>query len=77
MSSSASLEEQRFAGFPLGEPLANRRVVGPAVLDGVVENGRIRGQTGDGEFIDVALERPGVEQVAGDVVEPEALAEVV
>jgi hypothetical protein len=75
--SECQFKEQWFTRFPLRESLLNRRIVSPAVLDGVVENGRIGGQTRDREFIDVAFERPSVEQIAGDVVEPEALAEVV
>ena len=71
------LEEQvlaRLAGLQLA---ANRRVVVAAVLDGVVEDRRIRREAGHRQFADVAFERPAFEQVARDVVEPKALADIV
>ena len=37
--------------------------------------GRIRGQAGDRQFVDVALQRAAGQQIAGDVVQPEALAQ--
>src|SRR6185503_17862400 len=52
-------------------------VVCLAGRDRLVEDRRVRGQAGDRELVDVALQRPVVEDRAGDVVEPEALAEVV
>jgi hypothetical protein len=57
--------------------LGNVPVVIGAVLDGMVEDCRIRGQPGHRKFLDVALERAAVHEVAGDIVEPEALTEVV
>src|SRR5262249_33073890 len=53
------------------------RVVGRAVLDGVVENRRVGRETGHRELVDVACERAGLEQVAGNVVEPDTLTSVV
>src|SRR6476469_781379 len=44
--------------------------------DGLVIDRWIGGETGDQELVDVALERPLPDQVAGDVVEPDALAQV-
>src|SRR5439155_21014382 len=52
-------------------------VIGRTVLDGLVEDGRIRGQPRHCQLVDVVLERAVVQQVARDVVEPEALAQVV
>ena len=71
------LEEQFLSRLALLELLADRGVVGRAVLDGLVEDGRIRGQPRHRQLVDVALERAVVQQVARDVVEPEALAQVV
>src|SRR5262249_57519873 len=53
------------------------RIVSRAVLDGVVEDRRIGRETGHGELVDVARERAGLEQVAGNVVEPDTLTSVV
>ena len=52
-------------------------VIVSAVADRLIEDRRIGSETGHREFIDVALQRSAVEQTAGDVVEPKALAEVV
>jgi hypothetical protein len=71
------LEEERLAGFAPAHLLADGGVVIRAVLDGVVEDRRIRRQPGYGELVDVAFERTAVQQVAGNVVEPDALAQVV
>ena len=43
----------------------------------MIENRGIGSEAGDGKLGDVALERPAGEQIAGDVIEPEALAELV
>src|SRR5262249_21087012 len=71
------LEEERLPRLALAYLLPDGRVVGRAVLDGVIEDGGIRGETGHGELVDVALERAVLQDVAGDIVEPEALAQVV
>ena len=71
------IEEEALAGFPFGQPLADRRIVRGAVLDGVIEDRRIRGKPGHRKFVDVTFERAAVQQVARDVVEPEALTEIV
>jgi hypothetical protein len=52
-------------------------VVPFALGNGVVEDGRVGGQAGDGLRLDVALQRAAIEEVAGDVVQPQALAELV
>src|SRR3546814_18856990 len=56
--------------------LADAGVVGAAVADRLVEDRRVGGQPGDAVLVDVALQRAVVEDLAGDVVQPEALAEV-
>src|SRR5262245_12603617 len=42
----------------------------------MIEDRRIRGQPGHRKFVDVALERAAVHKAAGDIVEPQALTEV-
>jgi hypothetical protein len=44
--------------------------------NGVVEDGWIRGQAGNGKLVDIALQGAVVEHVAGDVVQPQALSQV-
>jgi hypothetical protein len=71
------VEEERLDG-PAGlHTLADRVVVGGAVLDGLVEDGRVRGQPRHRKLLDVARDRPAAEQVSRDVVQPDALAQVV
>src|SRR6185312_14372840 len=55
----------------------NVLVVHGAVLDRIVEDRRVRGQPCHRKIVDVAFQRAAVQQLAGDVVEPEALAEIV
>src|SRR5262249_28912651 len=69
------LEEQRFAGETAPHLLADRGVVGVALADRVVEDGRVRRQTRDRELVDVAFERAGGQQLPCDVGEPQPLAE--
>src|SRR5439155_13831927 len=71
------LEEQLLRRLLLLELFADRGIVGGAVFDGVVEDRRIRGEPRHRQLVDIALEGAAGEQVAGDVVEPETLAEVV
>src|SRR6185437_1811876 len=71
------IEEHVLCRFRRGRYLGNVSVVGRAVLDGVVEDGRVRGEPGHRELVDVALQRPVIQQLAGDIVEPQALAEIV
>ncbi len=52
-------------------------VIHGAVLDRIVEDRRVRGQPRHREIVDVAFQRAAVQQLAGDVVEPQALADVV
>ena len=71
------IEEQRLAGFRLPQLVADGGVVGRAVFDGVVEDRRVRGKPGYREILDVAPQGAAGKKVARDVVEPEALAQVV
>ena len=48
------IEKQCFAGFPLRQLLSNGGIVGSAVLDGVIEDRRVRGQPGHRELVNVA-----------------------
>src|SRR4029077_15832547 len=52
-------EEQRLALFVGGGLLAGRRGASAGVLDRVVEDGRVGGQTGDRQLVDVAFQGAG------------------
>jgi hypothetical protein len=71
------LEERLLAGGAAAGAAEDALVVGAAARERVGEDRRVRRQAGDAELADVTVERPVVEQVAGDVVEPEALARLV
>ena len=71
------LEEQRLARLAFLQFPADGVVVVVAVVDGVVEDRGVRGEPRDRELLDIAAERAAVQQTAGDVVEPEALAHFV
>jgi hypothetical protein len=43
----------------------------------MIEDRRIRGEAGHQQLIDVTLESPAGQQITGDVVEPDALAQIV
>ena len=47
-------EEERFAGLALRELRADRRIVGGAALDRLIEDRRIRRESGHRPFVDVA-----------------------
>ena len=47
------------------------------VLDRVIENSGIRSQSGYRKFVDVSFERSAIEQSARDVIEPDALSQIV
>ena len=65
------------AGLGGGADLGDLLVVGVAAGDRLVEDRRVRGQAGDRELVDVALQGAVAQHRAGDVVEPEALAQLV
>src|SRR5262249_60689116 len=71
------IEEQLLAGPALVDLLLDGSVVVRAVLDRVVEDGRVRRESRDREVVDVARQRAVLQEVASDVVEPDALALVV
>ena len=77
MSSIASSKKSASPDLPFAQLLADGRVVGRAVLDRMVEDRRIRGQAGYRKLVDVAFERAAVQQLARDVVQPDALAQIV
>src|SRR5690606_22283731 len=70
------LDEQHFVALADGGLLADAGIVGAAVADRLVEDRGIGGEPGDAVLVDVALQRAVVENLAGDVVQPQALAEV-
>src|SRR5437016_1339693 len=70
------LHEQRFTGLSRLCLVADAVVVGGAVADRLVENGRVRGQPRDRELVHVAAQSAIVEDLTGNVVQPETLAEV-
>jgi hypothetical protein len=43
----------------------------------MIKDRRVRCEPGHRKFVDVALQRAAVQQLAGDIVEPQALAEIV
>ena len=71
------LEEQRLARLALRQLLADVGVVVRASLDRLVEDGGIRRQPRDRQLVAIALERAAREELARDVVEPQALPELV
>ncbi len=71
------VEEQPLACGAAINLAADFRVVAGTVRDGVVEDRGVGGQAGDRQFVNIALQRAAIEQVASDVVEPQALAELV
>src|SRR6202035_109942 len=56
---------------------SNVAVIIGAVPDGMIEDRRIRGQSGYRQFIDVVLQCAAAQEGAGDIVEPKALSEIV
>jgi hypothetical protein len=70
-------EEQVLCRAGRGPAFGNVRVIGSGVLDRMIEDRGIRGEACDGELVDVALQGAVVQQLAGDVVEPQALTEIV
>ena len=55
----------------------NIRIIGRTFPDCLIEDRRVGGQPGHGKFIDVAFQHPVVQHVAGDVVEPKTLPQIV
>jgi hypothetical protein len=69
-------EKQLLPRLALLELLADRGVVGSTVLDCMVKDRRVRGQPSHRQLVDIAPEHPAGQQVTGDVVEPDALAQI-
>ena len=76
-SSSASSKNNASPDLPSCPLLADGIVVEVGILDGVVEDRGVRSEPRHRKIVDVAAERPARQEPAGDVVEPEALAEIV
>ena len=72
---AGELEEELFAG-ETGRGLGMDRVVVGAALDGLIEDRGIAGEAGDRKLFDVIPKGAVLQQLPGDVVEPEALAQV-
>jgi hypothetical protein len=56
---------------------ADLDVIRCALRDSVVEDRRVGGKSCDRQLVDVSLQRSRGQQLAGDIVEPQALTEVV
>src|SRR5208337_3067938 len=70
------LEKQSFTGKARTHEPANLGIVRFAMSDGVIEDRRIGRQARDRKTIDVAFKRAAIEKLARDVVEPDALPQV-
>src|SRR5262249_27832547 len=70
------VEEQFLPGLAFRQRVTDAGVVRRTVLDGVVEDSWVRGESGYRQLVDVVLQRTAVEQVARDIVEPKALSQV-
>jgi hypothetical protein len=71
------LEEGLLAREPLRVELGDLLVVVLAARDRLFEDRRVGGEAGDRELVDVALQHPLGQHRARDVVEPEALPQLV
>jgi hypothetical protein len=71
------LIKQRLSRIALPHFVTNRSVVGGAVLDGLIEDRGIGGEPGHRQFVDVGFERTADQEITGNIVEPQALAQIV
>src|SRR5262249_4164172 len=69
-------EENLLRRLPGTKPACDGVIVGRAVPDGMIEDRRVGGEPGHAELFHIALQGAAVQQVAGDVVEPQALTQV-
>ncbi len=76
-SSSASSKKSLSPDLPSLSFLRMAGSYARAILDGVVEDRRIRREARDRQLVDVPRQRAGGEQITRDVVEPEALTQIV
>src|SRR5271170_3672176 len=70
-------KEQVFPGNPCAQKPAYLGVVCFALRNCLLKDSRVGRQSCDRKFIDVALQCPLIEQVTGDVVEPQTLSKIV
>ena len=70
-------QEQIFTRDVLFELFSNGNIVNHAVLDGMLEGGRIKGQARHRKFINGVFELAAVQQVTSDVVYPQTLPKFV
>src|SRR4029453_2513099 len=71
------LEEQILAALSRRQLLADRGIVGGAALDRMIEDGRVGREPRHRELTDVARQRTVIGDPARDVVEPQALPQIV
>jgi hypothetical protein len=71
------LEDQLFTGHAFAALLPNGVVVEMRVFDRMIEDRRVRRQPGHRPFFNVPAQCAAGQQPTGDVVEPQALAEIV
>ena len=74
---SASSKKDFLGRFILGELRANCGGVSRTVLNCLIENRGIRCESRHRQLIDVALQCAAIDQVARDVVKPDALSQIV
>ncbi len=67
------LEEQVLTGLARPHPLADTGVIAGTVLDRLIEDRWVRGQSRDGQLADITFERAARQQISCDVVQPQAL----
>src|SRR5262245_39270216 len=70
-------ENELLTGRAFVELRANSSVICRAVLNRMIEDCWVRGIAGQRKVVDVALKRSAIEQIACDVVQPNALSQVV
>jgi hypothetical protein len=75
--SAEQFEKQSLPCFAFIELVADGGVIVSAILDRVIENRRVGRQPGNGQFVDIALKQAAVQEVPRNIVEPQALAQVV
>ena len=71
------VEEQALARFPLGGLLGNRLVIKLRVSNRMIEDRRVGCESGDGEVAQVAFQSAAFQQSASNIVEPQALTDLV
>jgi hypothetical protein len=72
----SDLEEQFFPGLAFRDFALDGVIVVAAVLDRMVEDRGIGREPGDRKLVDIPAEHTSAQQIPGDVVEPETLAQI-